>query len=673
MTASSCVLRGAPPLLIAAGLLLWGWQNGFLAYAAAMAIALEAARGVRWRWPITDREFNHVSDLSSVVLLLIVVYVFSMQGSKGIFATLALLPFALFPLVLVHVFSDRGRMRLSALFISLRRLDPATSREAAAEIDITLPYFLTCLISASAGNRAPTVFFVAITGLIAIVLWSVRPRRYPVAGWCLLFVLATGLGYAGQIGIVRLQYAVESSVLQILDRYLWRYRDPHHASTAIGMIGRLKLSDRIVLRVRTDKPLRAPLLLREAAYDSYRYGVWSARRQDFTTIDPDISGTDWSLGEPRQPALRAIISTYMVNKSGVVPVPHAASRIENVAATQISRNPYGAVSMEIREGWVQYATSYDAVDQVDDSPPTDDDLRIGESYAADFNRVAASLDVAGRTAPETVAAVRAYFADGFTYSLTQRQRYPRDRYLADFLFNSRAGHCEFFATSTVLLLRAAGVPARYAVGYAVDEYSPLEGQYVARARHAHSWALAWVDGRWQAVDTTPAIWAGIESEQASGFEPLFDLWAWAGYRLSRWQTQDELENEEASNRELLLWLLIPLGGVLAWRLLLKERVAKTGRPGGLPAGRMFPGTDSELYRLARELERRGHARRPGETLSAWLRRTVVPGAAPPAAAALDLHYRYRFDPHGISADQRQAMVRAVDETLAALAAAGRTT
>lgn len=671
MSAPSYTLAGAPRMIVASGLLLWGWQNGFLLYAVTMAAVLEGARLVRWRWPVSDREFNHVSDLSSIVLLLTVLYVFGTHGAKGIFPILALLPFTLFPLVLVQVFSERGRMKLGALFISLRRLDPARFPEAAREIDVTLPYFLLCLVSASAGNRFPAVFFVLVTVLLAAVLWDLRPRRYAAATWCAAILFAAGIAYAGQLGLVRLQYAVETSVLELLDQYLWRYRDPHHASTAIGMIGRIKLSDRIVLRVRTDRPLASPLLLREATYDSYRYGVWSTRRAGFTTIDPEISGTAWTL-EQAPATDRATISTYMVEKSGVVPLPHGATRIDGVAATEISRNPYGTVSMEIREGWVGFTAAFGHGETAGDSPPTEADLAVGDRYAADFRRAADSLNVTGRTPAEIVAAVRTFFADGFTYSLTQRQRYPRDRYLADFLFTSRSGHCEFFATSTVILLRAAGVPARYAVGYAVDEFSPLEGQYIARARHAHAWALAWVDGRWQVVDTTPAIWAPLESAEASSLEPLFDLWAWIGYQAARWQSGDELEESGSTDRGFLLWLLIPLVGILAWRLLRKERVARA-RPPGTTAPGVFPGMDSDMYRLVRELERRGHARRPGETLASWVPRSVPAAARASALTALGLHYRYRFDPAGLSTAQQHAMGRAVAEAVTGLqTAAGAT-
>ncbi|HEY7840376.1 MAG TPA: transglutaminase domain-containing protein [Gammaproteobacteria bacterium] len=671
LPADSGTLRPAPPLLLAGGLLLWGWQNEFLPFALAMGAALESARWVRWRWPVSDREFNHLSDLSSVVLIVVVLYIFSTEGSKGIFLILAVLPFTLYPLVVVQVFSERARMKLSALFVSLRRLDPATSPEAAVEIDITLPYFILCLVSASSGNRSPELSFLLTAGLFGIMLWSIRPRRYHAVTCGLLILASIGLGFAGQIGLVRLQHAVEASVLEVMDRFMWRYRDPHHASTAIGMIGRLKQSDRIELRVRTDQRLRKPLLLRQASYDSYRYGVWSARRQIFTTVDSESSGKAWALRKDLAGERHADITTYMMQEAGVIPLPHGATRIVDTAATGIARNPYGAVSMDAHEGWIDFSVSYDETDAAADSAPTDDDLRVNERYAPDFDRLVQSLALADLEPAAVVAAIRAFFADGFTYSLTQRQRWPRERYLADFLFVSRAGHCEYFATSTVLLLRAAGVPARYAVGYAVDEFSPLEGQYIARARHAHSWALAWLDGRWVAVDTTPAVWAPLESQQASTFEPLFDLWAWVRFRFARWQSKDVPEEGAAANRDLL-WLLIPLVGLLAWRLAGKQRLARAGPRRG-PAGPVYPGVDSALYQLVKELEQRGHVRQPGETLAAWLPRCTAAGADSPVGAALALHYRYRFDPLGLSVAERNALDRATAAAIAGVAGARQAT
>ena len=74
---------------------------------------------------------------------------------------------------------------------------------------------------------------------------------------------------------------------------------------------------------------------------------------------------------------------------------------------------------------------------------------------------------------------------------------------------SRAGHCEYFATATVLLLREAGIPARYATGFSVQDFSRMENRSVVRERHAHAWVLAFVNGAWRDLDTTPSNWGEL--------------------------------------------------------------------------------------------------------------------------------------------------------------------
>jgi transglutaminase-like putative cysteine protease len=100
----------------------------------------------------------------------------------------------------------------------------------------------------------------------------------------------------------------------------------------------------------------------------------------------------------------------------------------------------------------------------------------------------------------------------------------------DFLHRSKSGHCEYFATATVLLLRAGGIPARYATGFAVNEKSELENAYIVRTRHAHAWARAWVNGTWINIDTTPPSWLSIEAEDSSVWSAITDWWSWARFR-----------------------------------------------------------------------------------------------------------------------------------------------
>ena len=63
-----------------------------------------------------------------------------------------------------------------------------------------------------------------------------------------------------------------------------------------------------------------------------------------------------------------------------------------------------------------------------------------------------------------------------------------------FLFELKRGYCDYFATSMVVLARAAGLPARMAVGYATGSYDPRSAHYVVVGTDAHSWPQVYFPG-----------------------------------------------------------------------------------------------------------------------------------------------------------------------------------
>ena len=76
----------------------------------------------------------------------------------------------------------------------------------------------------------------------------------------------------------------------------------------------------------------------------------------------------------------------------------------------------------------------------------------------------------------------------------------------DFLFNTRRGFCEHYASALVFTLRAAGIPARVVTGYQGGEINPVDGYYLIRQSDAHAWAEVWLAGKgWQRVDPTAAV------------------------------------------------------------------------------------------------------------------------------------------------------------------------
>jgi transglutaminase-like putative cysteine protease len=87
-----------------------------------------------------------------------------------------------------------------------------------------------------------------------------------------------------------------------------------------------------------------------------------------------------------------------------------------------------------------------------------------------------------------------------------------------FLFQSRRGHCELFASSAAVMLRSLGVPARVAIGFRGGVYDPGLKRYILRGADAHAWVEAWFDGQgWLSFDPTPTAGAeGRDAAAASG-------------------------------------------------------------------------------------------------------------------------------------------------------------
>ena len=91
-----------------------------------------------------------------------------------------------------------------------------------------------------------------------------------------------------------------------------------------------------------------------------------------------------------------------------------------------------------------------------------------------------------RTPYDEAHAIELGLRGRYAYTLDLSGPSPADP-LAYFLFDRRAGHCEYFAAAMTVMLRNLGVPARYVNGYLSGEYNDLGGDYIVRARDAHSW------------------------------------------------------------------------------------------------------------------------------------------------------------------------------------------
>jgi transglutaminase-like putative cysteine protease len=225
-------------------------------------------------------------------------------------------------------------------------------------------------------------------------------------------------------------------------------------------------------------------------------------------------------------------------------------------------------------------------------------------------RLADSLTSAAPTPYDKVLALESWFREEFSYTRDLPVS-AREATLEHFLFERRAGHCEYFSTALAVMLRALGIPSREVNGFLGGQWSEF-GQYLAVTQNeAHSWVEVWFPGLgWVPFDPTPASGSNLRATQS---------WLWPGrflmdglqYRWSRWILDYSIDNQtgildrlsgvgpneeglEDLGPRIIRWLRIP--AILA--VLAGLGLALMRLPGIGGAGRMGP--ESRIYLRLRE-------------------------------------------------------------------------
>ncbi|MDE2108486.1 MAG: DUF3488 domain-containing protein [Gammaproteobacteria bacterium] len=143
-------------------------------------------------------------------------------------------------------------------------------------------------------------------------------------------------------------------------------------------------------------------------------------------------------------------------------------------------------------------------------------------------------------------ALRLFHDQPFRYTLQPALLTGPDR-IDEFLFGTRSGFCEHYASAFVFLMRAADVPAHVVIGYQGGAPNPVDGYYVVRQEDAHAWVEVWLAGQgWVRVDPTAAVdparvdqglAAALPGEEIPGY--FFNAHPWVGQLRDTW---DALNN-----------------------------------------------------------------------------------------------------------------------------------
>jgi protein-glutamine gamma-glutamyltransferase len=691
-----------PPLLLGATLLFWGWQTGFLLVGAILALVLESARWIKIRLDFSDDDFSRIWVFCTLLFLASAIYAFTANEGpsnfRGFFqnpnfstqrhagassartaaSLIQWLPMVYFLFVLAQTASSRQVLPIETIsFILRRRLKKVRKAghpvAATTMFNSSYCYFALCLIATSIQRSDNTIFFWGLCILVPWALWSYRSPRFSLIIWSTTLGVAIVLGYFGQGGLTRLRSYLEHFNPQWLSSLARRGSDAGRTRTAIGQVGQLKMSARIVIRLETKKGESPPNLLREASYRSYKAQEWFAgnAKGEFESLNHTATNeASWIL-LPKTNNASVKIACYLSGGKDLLPLPERSGYLEHLPAFVLKKNGAGAVFAE-GPGLVMFDAHYGPGESLDTPPENkhdlkNDDLTVPVREEAALTQILTDLDLASLSFEEKLRRVNGFFQQNFTYSKWQARAKTRSTNataLARFLLETRSGHCEYFATAATLLLRKVGIPTRYAVGYAVHEAAGRK--YVVRLRDAHAWCLVWNEDRklWQDFDTTPASWVEEESKHASSFQWLSDAWSRFGFEFAkiRWG--------QTRLRQYVLWALGPILALLLYQILVRSRRQRHKNEPGAAAGNNWQGLDSEFYQLEKKLAARGLPRQASEPLSVWLFRAsdqpALVDLKAPLGDLLQLHYRYRFDPEGLTQTERKALQSKAREYLARL-------
>lgn len=290
-------------------------------------------------------------------------------------------------------------------------------------------------------------------------------------------------------------------------------------SVRLGEIGRLQQSDQIVMRVqvkKNDGKEVRNLRWRGVALDTFNNQTWHKSRPQY--LEPFVKNdSDYFLIDSPKDGNQLVTQTVYLE-------PIDTPILFTLAHPIALRGNFQIVNKDLEGSLLAPRgntgrISYEIVS--DNSLPNESDLRKDDSpYPMTINRylqlpdnlderikqftgeIIAKSGAKGRF--EQAKAVETYLKNNFAYSLDMKAG-GKDP-LADFLFNVREGHCEYFASSLAIMLRTQGIATRIVNGFQSGEYNETADVFVVKQKDAHSWVEVYFPKErvWIPFDATPA-------------------------------------------------------------------------------------------------------------------------------------------------------------------------
>ena len=267
-------------------------------------------------------------------------------------------------------------------------------------------------------------------------------------------------------------------------------------------------------------------LLRGVAFDTYDNGRWGPGPDQRLLKSFDATVSEWRGN--RHPNDTEVRVDRLNPDNPLIHLPFSATDVDFGPDPGVEWLPGAGPILASRKTPASFTLFDSGVDGhglaggVPDATTLERMSALPKGIAGTLRRTARTLTDPRGDDVKTVSAVVAFLVSEHSYSLTflPGEGDPVGWFLETPGANA---HCEVFASSAALLLRAAGIPTRYVVGYLAHERD-RRGNWVVRGRDAHAWVEAWCDGnRWVSVEATPgAGLPGNDTERPPAWQRFYE-------------------------------------------------------------------------------------------------------------------------------------------------------
>lgn len=310
----------------------------------------------------------------------------------------------------------------------------------------------------------------------------------------------------------------------------------------LGQIGQLKQNDQIVMRARIENARSDNLNAtrwRGVALDTFNNKTWSKSSYRYSDLPNDngrylLDRTESEKNvtvqtiylEPLDSQVLFLLARPLAIQGNFINLKR-----DSGGAVTFLRSDFDRMSYKVASDTSLPPVSELQTDETLYSPDAQRYLQLPEKFDERIAQLAAQITEGKTNRYDQAAAIEKYLQNEFGYTLDLKA--GGDEPLADFLFNVREGHCEYFASAMAIMLRTQGVATRVVNGFQLGEYNETADVYVVKQKSAHSWVEVYFPGEsiWVPFDPTPfagqtdgAASTGVLSSFGKYMEALETFW-----------------------------------------------------------------------------------------------------------------------------------------------------